>query len=188
MGVAVDKKFIYWCNGGSTTIGRAHINGTGAKQDFIKGANLPDLPAVDGSHIYWSNAGDSTLGRANLDGTGVKQAFLNVASNPGGVAVDVPSNAFTLGKPKLDTKKGTATLTAKVPGPGKLKLAGTNVAPESKTAKKAGKVKLKVKAHGAGARKLKQDGKVRLTAKVTYTPTGGTPKTVSKQLTLKLKG
>ena len=75
-----------------TTIGRANLNGSGANESFITGAQDPAGVAVNGSHIYWSNFGSlagtgTTIGRANLNGTGVDQHFINAPRNPRGVAV-----------------------------------------------------------------------------------------------------
>ena len=59
-----------------------------------------------------------------------------------GVAVDKlrPSNSFTLAKPKLNKHKGTATLAATVPEPGKLALAGKGVKKQTKKPPSAGRV------------------------------------------------
>ena len=98
-----------------------------------------------------------------------------------------PSNDFTLGKPKLNKRKGTATIAATVPGPGNLLLSGKGLRKRTKTAKGAGRVKLTVKGTSKTVKKLKRKGKARVKAKVTYTPTDGTANTESKKLTLKLK-
>jgi hypothetical protein len=79
---------VYWTNQGDDTIGRANLNGTEVKQNFITGAHTPYGVTVDRSHIYWTNFGSTTLGRANLDGTGVDQVFIAGADRPAGVAVD----------------------------------------------------------------------------------------------------
>ncbi len=108
-------------------------------------------------------------------------------------AVLEPSNAFTLGKAKLNKKKGTATLSVEVPNLGTLVLGGKGVkaaSAEAVTSKKVGapgKVKLVIKAKGKQAKTLKKNGKVKLKAKITYTPTGGGAATQTKKLKLKLK-
>ena len=138
------RAHLYWANGLSDTIGRANLDGSRADQVFIDGANRPCGVAVDGAHLYWANGGDGTIGRANLDGTGANQSFIGGAMGPCGVAVDArtspssppptsppppspPSNEFTLGKPKLNKRKGTARLAVTVPGPGELALSGNGV-------------------------------------------------------------
>ncbi len=80
--------YVYWANGGPSTIGRANLDGSSANQSFISGASTPDGVAVDGQHIYWANEGGTTIGRANLDGSGTNESFISGASTPVGVVVD----------------------------------------------------------------------------------------------------
>src|SRR5918994_929963 len=83
--------FVYWTNFTSGTIGRANLNGTGANQSFITGANANDLDgvAVDATHVYWANFNTGlSIGRANLNGTGANNSFISGVSDPCGVAVD----------------------------------------------------------------------------------------------------
>jgi hypothetical protein len=95
-----------------------------------------------------------------------------------GVAVDALfSNEFGFGKVKKNTRKGTAKLTVKVPGPGDLELRGNGVKKASRDAPRAGKLKLAVKPIGTAKQKLSQTGEAKLRAEVTYTPDGGTPDT-----------
>ena len=54
----------------------------------------------------------------------------------------------------------------------------------SKAAKRAGTVKLVVKARGKALRSLKRKGKVKVKAKFTFTPTGGTSASRTKALKL----
>ena len=94
---------------------------------------------------------------------------------------------LTLGKLKLNKRKGTATLTATVAHPGQLKLKGKSLKSSKKTAAAAGKVKLSVKPKGKLARKLRDKGKAKVKAKVTFTPTGGEADHAAKKLKLKRK-
>jgi sugar lactone lactonase YvrE len=96
-----------------------------------------------------------------------------------------PSNSFLLGRPKLNKRKGIATLTATVPGPGKLLLAGRRIERKAKRARRAGKVRLTVKPRERTRRTLERTGRVKVTARVTYTPAGGDPRKKSKTLILK---
>ena len=59
--------FVYWANNGSTTIGRANLDGTGASQAFVGGAINPCGVAVDAAHLYWATGGGGTIGRASVD-------------------------------------------------------------------------------------------------------------------------
>jgi virginiamycin B lyase len=104
---------VYWTNYNSGTIGRAHLDGSGVRQNFITGASSPTDVAVHGKHIYWANL--LTIGRANLDGSGVDQNFITGANfRPQGLAVDGkhiywtnlpisgPPSDSTIGRAKLD--------------------------------------------------------------------------------------
>jgi hypothetical protein len=110
------------------------------------------------------------------------------------LAPSAPSNAFKFGRLKLNKHKGTATLTVVVPGPGTLTLGGKGIvnrrpgsrarAAASKAVSVAGNVKLLIKAKGKARRKLGRTGKAKVKAKVTYTPTGGAPNTLTKTVKL----
>src|SRR5918996_952551 len=198
-GVAVHRGPIYWANYNPPGIGRANLDGTGANPNFITGATNPNGLALDGSHIYWSNSGSTTIGRANLDGTGVSQGFITGAASPTGVALDPPppSNEFSFGKVKRNKRRGTATLVVLTPGPGELALNGKGLVKQRATAAggnfrtieravtAAGKVKLRIKAKGRKRRKLNRTGRVKLAAKVTYTPTFGLPATKTRKIRLR---
>ncbi len=95
-----------------------------------------------------------------------------------------PATAFSLGKAKVHTKNGTATLGVTVPAAGKVKLSGKGVKGATVNAKAAGAVNLTVKASGKAAQKLAKTGKVKVKVSVTFTPTGGSPTTHSKTVTL----
>ncbi|HEU4738239.1 MAG TPA: hypothetical protein VFS54_04050 [Solirubrobacterales bacterium] len=97
----------------------------------------------------------------------------------------VPSNKIAFGKVKLNKAKGTAALTVTVPGPGQLVLGGKGVKKATKAAAAKGKATLTVKASGKALSKLNEKGSVGLKAKVTFTPTGGSPGVATKSLTLK---
>ncbi len=139
--------------------------------------------------------GDSSLFRVGNIADGGMEVFGNVNTNTrlNLSAVFVPSNTFSLGKPKLNKKKGTATLAVNVPNPGTLKASGKGVkaasagAVISKQVSAAGKVKLVIRAKGKQAKTLKKKGTVKLKAKITYTPTGGEAATQTKKLKLKRK-
>lgn len=94
-----------------------------------------------------------------------------------------PSNEFTIGKLKRNTKKGTAKLTVVLPGPGEPELAGRKVKARSRQVAGAGKTKLAVKPTGKAKERLADDGRVKLA--ITFTPTGGEPNTASKRAKLK---
>lgn len=98
------------------------------------------------------------------------------------------SNNFLIAKPKLNKKKGTAKVKLTLPGAGKAELLGNkNVKASKKLLAGAGSANLAVKAKGKAAKALKTKGKVKLTLKFRFTPTGGEARTVSKKVTLKRK-
>lgn len=135
-------------------------------------------------------SGDSTLQRMGTLADGQSGDF-NTGSNQrlNISAVVAPANAFTLGDVRRNKKKGTAILTVDVPNPGELALSGTGVkgarARAAATVPAAGKVALLVKPKGKKKRKLNETGKVKVTLSITYTPTGGEPRTQAKKLKLK---
>ncbi|HEX5782486.1 MAG TPA: hypothetical protein VFX80_11220, partial [Solirubrobacteraceae bacterium] len=94
--------YIYWTDGAAGTIGRANLDGSGVKSNFITGAAAPRGIAVDEDHIYW--AGATTIGRADLDGSDVDQDFITAAAV--GLAVDGSylywTTATGIGRASLD--------------------------------------------------------------------------------------
>jgi len=107
-------------------------------------------------------------------------------------AVFVPDNTFSLGGIARNKRKGTVTLTVNVPNPGELTGSGKDVrvagaAVISKTVTAPGDVQLTIRAKGRKQRKLNDTGKVRVQTRITYTPTGGDPRTRSRKLRLKKK-
>lgn len=104
------------------------------------------------------------------------------------LAAPKPSNKFTMAKPKLNLKKGTASVATTVRAPGKLVLSGKKVILCAKQAKAAGqKVNLLVLPKKKLREKLKEEGSAKVTVKVTFTPTGGDPLSENLTLTLRLR-
>jgi streptogramin lyase len=100
-----------------------------------------------------------------------------------------PDNDFQFGKVKKNKKKGTATQTVIVPGPGAVQLARSKkVKGDEESTAVGGEVKLKVKPRGKADRRLEQDGKAKVGLEVTYTPSGGDPNTKGKKLKLVQRG
>jgi hypothetical protein len=98
-----------------------------------------------------------------------------------------PANSFALSRPKLNGRNGTASLIATVPGPGALLLTGKGIKTRTRSADHPGQVQLTLTAQPKTSRRLRRTGRVKVTAQVTYTPTGGDPNTKSKTLTLTLR-
>lgn len=108
-------------------------------------------------------------------------------------AVFVPDNSISVGKTALNEKKGTATLNLTLPNPGELTGSGKGVKAASagraviSKSVAAGPAKLLIKAKGKQRKTLNETGKVKLKVKITYTPTGGDPRTQSLKVKLKKK-
>jgi hypothetical protein len=90
-----------------------------------------------------------------------------------GAIVIRPSNQFSIGKLALNKKKGTATLTLVVPGPGRLVLSGKGIKRAVAQATQAGSVKMPVRAVGKTRKKLAKRGRVKVRLAIAYTPDGG---------------
>jgi hypothetical protein len=142
--------------------------------------------------ITGATAADSVLQRTPSDlQTGESGVFvidapfrLNVA------ATFVYDNTATLASLVRDKKAGTATLTYSLPNPGDLTVAGSGarIAGAGEFASvPAGPATVVVRAGGKKRKKLKRKGKVKLAVNVTYTPTGGDPKTEPLTVNLKQK-
>src|SRR5262249_48261844 len=106
----------------------------------------------------------------------------------------VPANTITVGAITRNKKKGTATITINdIPNPGELagsgkgvKASSADIAVISKSVS-AGQAQLLIKAKGKKRKKLNQQGKVKLSVAITYTPTGGDPNTQSLRVKLMKK-
>lgn len=100
-----------------------------------------------------------------------------------------PSNAFNIGKPVLNEKKGTAKLPVTVPGPGTLTIAEvkkTKVRIKAKTLQTLGTANLPVTPTKSARKTLKAKGKLKLKVAVTFAPTGGLAATQTRKLVLRL--
>lgn len=105
-----------------------------------------------------------------------------------------PSNKFSVPRTTISSKTGAATLSVKLPGAGKLELVGSAKSGKKKikvgrvvlTANKSGTFKLTLKPSKAAKKLLRSKGKLKVTLKLTFTPKGGTAKSSTKTVTLKL--
>jgi hypothetical protein len=101
----------------------------------------------------------------------------------GGDSVASADNSFTLGKARLNRRKGTATLAVEVPGPGLVAVDGA--VPRQQQAEAAGRVTLRIAPKPKARRVLNRLGSVRLRLTVTFVPQGGAPN--SRAVSLRLK-
>jgi len=115
---------------------------------------------------------------------------------PGGGSAS-PSNAFTFGRLVASAKRGTLTFSPTLPGPGLLVATATaNVTGKARSIRvarlrravaRAGRLKLVLKPSRAALKVLKRKGRLRARLAVTYTPTGGTPRTTRRTVTFRLR-
>jgi hypothetical protein len=94
------------------TIGRAELDGSGARGHFIAAARAPAGIAVGGGYLFWANYGSGTIGRARLDGSDVENRFVKDFDAKTGAAVggghvywtssSYDRNSGTIGRARLD--------------------------------------------------------------------------------------
>ena len=138
-----------------------------------------------GGGYFGGGAGGSGNG-AGAGGGGGGSSFAGAAAKnvsiatdktgTGSVAITSIGGNFRFGKVKRNRRQGTATLSVDVPDPGTLRLSG-KARPVVEKVHAAGKVKLRVRARGRGKRTLDRTGRLKLTARVTYSAAGASPVT-----------
>jgi YVTN family beta-propeller protein len=109
-------------------------------------------------------------------------------THPVGVAAapitKAPSNKFTFGRLVHNRKNGTARLQVKLPAAGSIVLAGPKVHMVRKKIGAAGSLWLTIHARVKLNKQLKKTLRAKVGFRVTFTPTGGTPKTTGRSITL----
>jgi hypothetical protein len=182
-GVAVDSSFLYW-GAADNHVGRVAAGGGTPQANFITNASGATQSvsgvAINPQYVFWGNNNGSTsgnfIGRANLGGGSPNPTLTAGASRPFMLAA-APSNKITVNSIAKKKKKGTATINAKVPGPGQVTLNQTSTPPDVNataasvkqvglTITQASSFKLAVKPKGKTAKKLKKQLKKKRTAKV----------------------
>jgi virginiamycin B lyase len=176
-GVAVDNSSIYWgTESPDSSIGRASLGGTGATNNFIPGAVSSDIPcgvAVNSQYVFWGNLAAGAIGRANING-GSPNPALATGANGVCLLAAAPSNKITVDSVKKKKKKGTATIDARVPGPGQVTLNQTS-APSD------------VNAVAAGVKQVGLTVTQASSFKLAVKPTGKTAKKLNKQVKKQLR-
>jgi YVTN family beta-propeller protein len=120
---------------------------------------------------------------ANLVFTG-RTAYCSGSASATQVITVIAPNNFTFGKLTRNLRKGTAKLRVKVPAAGKLQLRGNKARAIMHSAKKAGTVILTIRPKRKLNKALKKSHQARVHIRVTFSPTGGAPRTRSKTLKL----
>lgn len=147
------------------------------------------IARVGVASVNWEGAADG--GGAGGGGGGG-------AGGGGGGATPLPikpSNLFTMPRKSISSKTGGATLSVKLPGPGKLELVGIakvgkkqiKVGRTVLNASKSGTFSLQLKPSAAAKQQLRKKGSLRVSLELTFTPTGGDAKTSTSSIVLKLK-
>ncbi len=215
-GLAVDPSFVYYPSDGGNTVGRGPIGGGTADPNFIHAGTTSGGPtgvAVNSQYVFWGNFDTGAIGRANINGSSVNPSFIPSAGVTGpserSQFAAAPSNKITITGVAKKKKKGTAIISAKVPGPGQVTLNQTNTPPDVNataasvkqvglTITEASSFKLAVKPQGKTAKKLKKQihkqlrkkrkakARVNVTVFIHFVPGGvaGVPNT--QQLTVAL--
>jgi hypothetical protein len=132
----------------------------------------------------WTSTGFSVT--VPDDASGTLPLTINCGNVSNTVAVAIfhqPSNAFSITKSSVSGS--TATLSVKVPGPGKIETTAPGMIAAKKTVTKAGTVKVAVKLSNAGKKALKRTKRkqLKVAVRVKYTPAGGTAASRVKTVT-----
>ncbi len=148
-------------------------------------SGTPNFPVACMFHVpgetYWTSFPDPSPDDGN-SGT------FNPGSNErvnASAEIEV-SNAFSFVGTTRNKKKGRATTTVSVPGPGTVAVGGKGLAAQSRHTD-GGSVALGVIPNKKTRKKLLAKGKARVTPAFTYTPTGGTANTQPEAVKLILR-
>ena len=213
-GLSVDYNYLYWGSDSGNTVGVAPVVGGPAQADYIDAGTTgggPSGVAVNSQFIFWGNYDTGAIARANLNGAAPNLALIGDAGVTGPASASqltaAPANKITVNSVTNIRRKGTATIQARVPGPGLVTLDETNTGPDvgasaaaveqvSMSMPRAEVFELTVKPIRKTARKLKkrvlEKGKGRLTVSVFihFVPAtvAGVPNTEPVPVTLIKKG
>jgi hypothetical protein len=213
-GLSVDYDYLYWGSDSGNSVGAVPVVGGAADADYVPAGTMgggPSGVAVNSQFIFWGNYDTGAIARANLNGSAPKLALIPDAGVTGPVdpsqLTAAPANKITINSVTNNRKKGTATIQARVPGPGVVSLDETEGAPDAGASAaavlpqamelpRAEVFELTVKATGKTARKLKRRvrkrGKGRVTVRVFvhFAPStvAGVPNTEPVTVTLIRKG
>jgi hypothetical protein len=162
----------------------------GAKAKLSPSSFTPGAPNSS-THLSPTGTGKVSVSVPRSLKPGTYQVTLTAKVAQGGSASQVATFKVVKAKIKfggvrVDSAKGLATLPVKVPGAGKLTIAGKGIATTTRKSKKAKTLKMTITPTGSAAAKLRSAGSVRLKAKATFKPTSGISVSKTKSIVLKL--
>jgi hypothetical protein len=180
-GPAVDPSFLYWASDGGNTVGRVPVGGGTPDANFIAAGTTSGGPsgvAVNSQYVFWGDYVAKTVGRANINGSSPNHDLISGAAITGAINPSLfaaaPSNKVTVNSVTKKKKKGTATINAKVPGPGQVTLNQTSAPPD-------------VNAVEAGVKQVGLTITQASSFKLAVKPTGKTAKKLNKQIKKQLR-
>jgi hypothetical protein len=170
--------------------------GPSCNHGFDKGAEVTlTATAATGSRFAgWSGGGCSGAGSCRLTLSSSQSVDARFEVLPGGEeekhgderpGSPPPSNEFRFGRLRLNRSRGTAILTVFAPSPGVFAIAGKGIRAVRAVAQGAGSVEVVIKPTGAAAARLARTGEAHVSAKVSFTPSGGLVLTKARPLTLR---
>jgi virginiamycin B lyase len=199
-GVAINAVHVYWATGNGY-IERDLLSG-GPPTPVVKAPLGPCGVAVDSRHLYWGNSQSDSIGRANLDGSSANSRFAVGAQDPCGVAADAlgpspgsetappgggsgaaKSNDFHFGDLRKNRSRGTARLELVLPASGTVTLVGRRIVRREVTVRREASPSSPIAIHllispKPGTRRiLRARGTAGVFLAVSFTPSGGRPRT-----------
>jgi hypothetical protein len=180
-------------------IGPPEVAGGSAPSSSLSCTGGSWAPDLLGSFLYrapqsfsyqWSRGESEVTGgiasTLSADTVGNYQCRVTAANHAGSATQSSARHGvFRVGRPKLNRRRGTATLPVTVPPEGVLRLSGRGVV--TRISRKAGKVKLAIRAKGRKRKRLIKRGRVKLKVLVTFTPAGGSPGSQQRSIRLRKK-
>ena len=163
----------------------------GGKVALAPGSFTPGTPDPV-THLAPTGSGKVTVSVPRGIKPGKYTVTLTAATPQGGAVTQVAKlkvakPKLKFGKVRLNTAKGTATLGVKVPGGGRLTIAGKGVAKVKKKAKKAKMLKLTIASRGGASALLEKTGSVKVKVKAKFKPSSGISVSKTKSIVLKLR-
>jgi hypothetical protein len=185
---------------GSALVSPSNTAGNQTAQPLFADAAAGDFRELPGSPTIDTGFSDPLNGALDLAGQPRAQSICGTATDIGAYEATPPApacassgspppgllkpNLFLLKRVKKQPGKGTALLSVAVPGAGQFTLWGKGVKRVALASKGAEVLKLPVVSKGRAERRLESEGKVQVTLKLRFAPTGGAPLQKARQLTL----